>query len=82
MSCNRREQIEKLHTTVICSLFIYGVVKHTRPWLQGVSPFLAILSSKINSTKTDSVTWGATHTAGAEKSITTFKQQAQRLSKE
>lgn len=39
------------------SLFIYAVVQHTRPWLEGVSPLLTVVGSKINSTKTDSVTW-------------------------
>lgn len=65
----------------VCWLFIYGVGKHTRPWLQGVLPFRTTVSSKTNSTKKDKeCDMGATHTAGAEKSITTFKQHAQRLS--
>lgn len=42
---------EMLYANSICSLFIYGVDKHTRPGLQSVLPFLTNVSSKTNFTK-------------------------------
>lgn len=48
------------------SLFIYGVVEHTRPWLQGVQ---TTVSSELTSTKK------APHTAGGGKQINHQLQQ-------
>lgn len=46
-----QEGTTKVYTNAICSSFIYEVDKHTRPWLQGVFPFLTTVSSKTDSTK-------------------------------